>query len=157
MIVRARSPIGLLGLACATVVLGSATTATDPAGAAAVSAQITTPSRNIGCYASSSGGWYLRCDIRTHTYRTPARPTACDLEYGDSLSLRRQGPARWTCHGDTTLPPTTGSGFKTLAYGTRWRWGPFECRSETTGLRCVAPSGHGFVISKQRTAGTYSP
>lgn len=128
-----------------------------PMAASARMVSVTTPSRNIGCIADDDGGYTLRCDIRTHTYVTPTRPARCDLDYGDSLTLRRLGPARWTCHGDTALPPPSGAGFRTLAYGSTWRWGPFRCTSRQSGLSCVSASGHGFVMSRQKAGPTYQP
>lgn len=128
-----------------------------PAAGASNMSQVTTPSRNIGCIATKEGGWTLRCDIRAHSYPTPRAPKSCPLDYGDSMTLRRLGPARWTCHGDTALPPPNGAGFRTLAYGTVWKWGPFRCTSRQSGLSCVAASGYGFIMSKQMTKGTYRP
>lgn len=140
-----RIAIGLALVALA----GSVTTAS------AKMASVTTPSRNIGCIADDDGGYTLRCDIRTHSYATPKRPARCDLDYGDSLTLRRMWAARWTCHGDTALPPANGAGFKTLAYGTTWRWGPFRCTSRQSGLTCFSASGYGFVMSRQKAGPIY--
>jgi len=113
--------------------------------------QFDTPSHNIGCIASHMDGvWNLRCDIREHSYRAPVQPASCDLDYGDSLNLARTGRARWTCHGDTALPPPNGSGFRTIRYGTSWAWGPFRCTSRTSGMTCTNASRTGFVISRQR-------
>lgn len=129
--------------------------AAAPALSAPDIAQVTTPSRNIGCVATRDGGWMLRCDIRSHTYPTPKRPRNCPLDYGDSMTLKRMWAAKWTCHGDTALPPPDGQGFRTLAYGSTWRWGPFTCTSRTIGLSCMSMSGYGFVMSKQSTRATY--
>lgn len=143
--------------AIAIAALAAAAVWMSPALGASDMAQVTTPSRNIGCIATKDGGWALRCDIREHSYPTPRRPKSCPLDYGDSMVLRRLGPARWACHGDTALPPPNGAGFRTLAYGTVWRWGPFRCESRTSGLSCVAMGGYGFIMSKQVTKGTYRP
>lgn len=127
------------------------------ASAAGTLSQFTTPSRNIGCIAlSTSGVWDLRCDIREHSYRAPAQPSSCQEDYGDSLTLARTGRARWTCHGDTALPPANGYGFRTLRYGTSLRAGPFRCTSRVSGMTCTNASGKGFVISRDR-AGRLSP
>lgn len=116
--------------------------------------QFTTPSRNIGCIAlNTSGAWDLRCDIREHSYRAPAQPSSCQEDYGDSLTLARTGRARWTCHGDTALPPANGYGFRTLRYGNSLRTGPFRCTSRVSGMTCTNASGRGFVISRERAGG----
>lgn len=111
--------------------------------------QITTPTRNIGCIATSiESVAVLRCDIRTSTYPRPKRPASCQLDYGDSLSLSETGRARWTCHGDTALPPPGGKGFRTIKYGATWEWGPFACTSRVTALECRSDGGHGFRLSR---------
>lgn len=115
---------------------------------------IMTPSRNIGCIATNESAWHLRCDIREHSYVPPRRPSVCAEDYGDSFTLTRGAPARWTCHGDTALPPANGKGFRTVAYGRLWSWGPFTCRSRTTGLTCQSRHGYGFTLSRQRAVGT---
>lgn len=113
-------------------------------------AQMTTPTRNIGCIASKMDGKAnLRCDIRVHSYVPPARPRSCPLDYGDSFSLGATGAARWTCHGDTALPAPGVAGFVTVRYGRDWTWGPFTCRVRMTGVTCRNTSGRGFFLSKQ--------
>ena len=111
--------------------------------------QFTTPSRNIGCIASEiEGEAVLRCDIRASKYPKPRKPASCELDYGDSLSLSEEGRARWTCHGDTTLPPPGGKGFRTIKYGAVWESGPFTCTSRVTALECQNDDGHGFRLSR---------
>jgi len=36
-----------------------------------------------------------------------------------------------------------------LPYGHTWRWHRFRCTSETTGLTCRNPQGHGFFLSRE--------
>ncbi|MBM3633873.1 MAG: hypothetical protein FJW99_01035 [Actinobacteria bacterium] len=111
--------------------------------------QFTTPTRNIGCIASDTEGvTVLRCDIRTFTYSRPKKPANCPLKYGDSLSLSETGRARWTCHGDTALPPPGGKGIRTIKYGVTWERGPFTCTSRVTALECRSDDGHGFRLSR---------
>lgn len=109
-----------------------------------------TPSGNIGCaYSSAFAGQpaYLRCDIRSGLHHpTPGRPARCDLDYGDSVGLRRSGRASLVCHGDTVFSPHA----RVLAYGTSWRRDGFTCRSQAAGLRCSNLSGHGFFLSRER-------
>ncbi len=57
--------------------------------------------------------------------------------------------ARWTCHGDTALPPSNGRGFTTMRYGRGWAWGPFTYPVRLNGVTCRNPSERGFFISKQ--------
>ena len=111
--------------------------------------QFTTPTRNIGCIASDiDGQQVLRCDIRTSSFPKPKRPGNCPLDYGDSFSIGEHGRARWTCHGDTTLPPPNGKGFRTIRYGATWESGPFTCISRVTALECRNDDGHGFRLSR---------
>ena len=135
------------------IVVSAAALAAATAGSAAASnqlAQMTTPTRNIGCIAStSSGKARLRCDIRSHTFVPPQQPNSCDLDYGDSFSLGATGTARWMCHGDTALSGPGGKGFTTVAYGRNWKWGPFTCQVRLTGVTCRNSSGRGFFLSKQ--------
>jgi hypothetical protein len=129
--------------------LGVAIAATGTAAAGQL-AQMTTPTRNIGCIASRfDGKANLRCDIRTHSFVAPAQPASCPLDYGDSFSLGSTGAARWTCHGDTALPPPNGHGFTTVSYGRDWKWGPFTCQVRMTGVTCRNRSQKGFFLSKQ--------
>ena len=127
----------------------SGATAAGALGASDI-AQMTTPTRNIGCIGSKfDGKSVLRCDIRSHTYTSPTQPKSCPLDYGDSFSLGSTGAARWTCHGDTALPPQDGHGFTTVAYGRAWTWGPFTCRVRLSGITCRNRSAKGFFLSKQ--------
>lgn len=101
------------------------------------------PSGNVSCMIY---GGVARCDLRTHTYRTPARPSYCDLDYGDSISVGTRGKAYFTCHGDTVFGSST-----VLHYGQTTRVGTLQCTSLKTGMSCVnLRSGHGFLISKSK-------
>ncbi len=101
------------------------------------------PSGNIGCWMGTDA---VRCDVRVHTWKRPARPAGCRLDWGDSLILGRVGKAQWMCHGDTVL-----SSPRVLKYGDRSVVGRFVCSSKTTGMRCVnTRNGHGFLISRSK-------
>jgi len=130
-------------------VAAAAALARDASGKAYVTL-FRTPSGNIGCaYSSAFAGQpaYLRCDIRSGLHHpTPGRPARCDLDYGDSVGLRRSGRASLVCHGDTVFSPHA----RVLAYGTSWRRDGFTCRSQAAGLRCSNLSGHGFFLSRER-------
>jgi hypothetical protein len=53
------------------------------------------------------------------------------------------------CHGASCIgnPPL---GDPVLAYGRSVRAGPILCTSEKRGVRCVVPSGHGFLIGSDQ-------
>lgn len=119
-------------------------------GAASVYLMFKTPSGNIGCgYASIDATIpaSLRCDIRSGLKPSPLRPQNCDLDFGDSMAMRKTGLATYVCHGDTVLDPRA----RVLAYGKTWARDGFKCLSQTTGLRCSNLSGHGFFLSRERS------
>jgi len=115
--------------------------------------EFSTPSKNIGCgyarFAATANSpalpATLRCDIGSRLRPKPARPRGCDLDWGDSLEMRKTGRVDVTCHGDTAL----GSQH-ILAYGKTWRHDGFTCASRITGLTCRNCSGHGFFLSRRR-------
>ena len=107
-----------------------------------------TPSGNIGCvYAAAGKQSTVRCDIRSGLKPKPARPKACDLDYGDSYQLAKTGRAIVVCHGDTAIDPHA----PVLAYGKTFRGVGLNCTSKTTGLRCGNSGGHGFFMSRARS------
>jgi hypothetical protein len=130
----------LLGLP-ALIASGAAATRADQV------LQFSTPSRNIGCvYARISGApTMLRCDIASGLRPKPPRPRNCDLDWGDSLVMKKHGRVSVLCHGDTAL------GGKPLAYGRIWRHDGFTCTSRKTGLTCRNLDGHGFFMSRERS------
>jgi hypothetical protein len=99
------------------------------------------PSGNIHC-AMWEGR--LRCDIRSVTYRRPARPRDCDLEWGESVELGPRGPAALICHGDTVADPKA----PVLGYGQAWQGGGMACTAAATGLRCTNGEGRGFEMAR---------
>jgi hypothetical protein len=113
-----------------------------------------TPSKNIGCeYArfdaqpnAPAFPAELRCDVGTGLRPKPAKPHGCDLDWGDSLEMRKTGRVGVVCHGDTAL----GSKH-ILGYGQTWRHDGFTCVSRLAGLTCKNLSGHGFFLSRQRS------
>jgi hypothetical protein len=107
-----------------------------------------TPSGNIGCvYATQGKQSSVRCDIRSGLKPKPARPKACDLDYGDSYELANRGRTILVCHGDTALDPHA----PVLGYGKTWHGVGLVCTSKTTGLRCTNTAGHGFFMSRARS------
>lgn len=126
-------------LAAAVVALLLAVIAAPSAGAASIQT-FRTPSGHIGCAYDTT---MLRCDVDDVAHK-PARPKACELDYGSAFGLTPKGRARRLCVGDTAMDPDA----KVLAYGKTKHYGPFTCTSRTTGLRCTTAAGHGFALSR---------
>jgi hypothetical protein len=118
----------LLGLAALALAL--------PASAEARYRQFQTPSHNIVCSYSSSGGPgpFVRCDV---------------LSLGDEgFFLKKRGKARRHRVTDVAGDVTRA---RVLRYGRSRRFGPFRCRSRRSGLTCKSRvSGHGFKLSRRR-------
>jgi hypothetical protein len=109
--------------------------------AAVATTSFDTPSRNIGCYVSASGA---RCDIRSHTWTTPAKPASCDVDYGQGVSVGRSGRGRFVCAGDTALHVG-----KVLPYGRSVQAGDISCVSARVGVTCRnARTKHGFTLAR---------
>ena len=104
--------------------------AAAPVSAAAKSFQ--TPSHNIICLYSSSGGPgpFLRCDVRS------LNDTAFTLD-------RRHRGKR--VHVTDAVPAG-----HVLRYGRSLTLGPIRCTSRRTGLTCRNGAGHGFALSRER-------
>lgn len=105
------------------------------------------PSGNIQC--AIFGGDYAgaRCDMGelTPTYRQ--RPADCDLDWGFSFGVEPESRKGYlACVGDTVADP---SGFE-LGYGKEISLFDITCTSETSGMTCTNPAGHGFTLSKAR-------
>jgi hypothetical protein len=103
-----------------------------------------TPSKNIHCAGfSDASGTTLRCDILQNNAKIPARPSDCDLDYGNAFEMTLKGKSTRICYGDTVA-----DAYPTLQYGTTWKWAGFVCSSSTMGVRCTNLSGHGWQINK---------
>jgi hypothetical protein len=93
-----------------------------------------TPSANIVCLYSSSGGPgpNIRCDV---------------LSLNDTgFFLDRRHKAKRIRVTDTVYDVDA----RVLRYGTSRRFGPFRCHSRRTGLTCRSASRHGFELSRER-------
>ncbi len=104
------------------------------------------PGGNIAC-AMATGGpeGSVRCDIARRSWKAPAKPRSCPLDYGNGLIVGNRGRAKFTCAGDTIL----GQG-KVLAVGRVAKLGPFRCKSLSGAVRCVnRKTGHGFKLSRR--------
>jgi hypothetical protein len=120
-----------IGLLVATVVVLAA-----PGAATAKTNEFQTPSHNIVCRYSSSGGpgALIRCDV---------------LSLNDvGFLLERRKRAKRIRVTDTAGDTTKA---RILRYGTARRFGPFRCASRTSGLTCRSrTSSHGFTLSRRR-------
>ena len=102
-----------------------------------------TPSKNIFCALSRSE---VRCDIIRKTWKPPAKPADCDLDWGNGLYIS-SGRSGVTCAGDTLI----GAATETLAYGRGYRSGDVVCDSESVGLTCRdEKTGRGFTLASAR-------
>jgi hypothetical protein len=102
--------------------------------AAAATRHFQTPSRNIACLYSSSGGPgpFLRCDVLSLN------------DTGFFLDRRHRG--RRIHVTDSVVK----RGARVVRYGTSVEYGPFRCASRRTGLTCKSRSRHGFFLSRRR-------
>jgi hypothetical protein len=114
-----------------------------------------TPSNNLYCQLQDGIpdpqiATSLRCDIKEMKNPSPQPPPDCPLSWGDAFVIAEGARSgQLFCHGDTVMNDT----LLTLAYGSVWQRGPFNCKSEQSGLTCINALGHGFSLSRdhQRT------
>ncbi|HET9656419.1 MAG TPA: DUF6636 domain-containing protein [Kineosporiaceae bacterium] len=103
-------------------------------------AMFSSPSKNISCWME---GVDARCDIAERSWKAPAKPSSCELDYGQGMSLHAGSPG-FTCAGDTVLGQAT-----ILPYGEAMLVGANVCSSLQSGMRCVdLTSKHGFFLSR---------
>lgn len=103
------------------------------------------PSKNIGCAAIDEDVVQVRCDIRNHDWKSPAKPASCELDYGNGLVIEAGGKAEFVCAGDTTL-----SNGPILKYGETNKVGSVSCKSAAAGITCLDDeTGRGFFLSRQ--------
>ncbi len=120
-----------------------------PAGASAYQLRMFhTPGGNIGCsiiFGSGSYGGGARCDIASHSWKSPPKPKWCDVDYGNGLNVGAHRKAQFVCAGDTVLRQG-----KLLPTGEAIKLGPYKCKSLSGGaVRCInRDSGHGFKLSR---------
>ena len=100
------------------------------------------PSGNISCAIVADNA---TCEITDSTFEQPAKPSDCDLDHGDMISVTGDARAEFPCHGDTAYV----AGAPVLTYGERVGNGSVTCTSATTGLACTTSGGsHGFELSR---------
>lgn len=104
-----------------------------------------TPSNNIQCTYTPKGGG------GTYVPEDGGPEIQCDRAEPDYLRfiLGKAGKGRLISDvGDSGCC----GGTNVLDYGSIWSVGPFTCVSSEKGLTCIRDDGHGFFISKARTA-----
>ena len=105
-----------------------------------------TPSKNIYCAREKLGHTdLLRCDVGKLAHKAP-KPHGCKFGYGNSFGVNARGHARALCVSDSVIDLHAA----VLAYGKTRHFGPFTCKSRTSGLRCSNRSGHGFTLNRTR-------
>lgn len=102
-----------------------------------------TANHNIACAMAPSG---VRCDIKTHTWTAPEKPTTCANDWAGGMQVADK-KASFTCAGDTLL----GTG-ATVGRNTIIRNSGFVCAVVTTTVTCTNPAGHGFKLSVAYTS-----
>ena len=101
------------------------------------------PSKNIGCAATDGE---VRCDIKQHTWKAPAKPAGCELDYGNGLAIEAGSTAGFVCAGDTTL-----NNGNVLEYGEVNKVGLISCKSTEAGMTCVDDeTGRGFFLAREK-------
>jgi hypothetical protein len=102
----------------------------------------TSPTGNIGCFIDRES---VRCDIADRDWEPPAKPTGCDLDYGQGIELPAGGAADFVCASDSAL-----DGGEPLPYGQSIAAGTLRCESSEAGMSCSdAETGRGFSLAKE--------
>lgn len=112
-------------------------------------AAFTSPDNNVSCSftrpSRSTTEGAVRCEIVIKLWQPPAKPTACDVDWGFGVTLDTR--AQLLCAGDTVRGD---AGAVKLPYGTAIRFSPLVCVSQRTGIVCDnAESGAGFLIGRK--------
>lgn len=120
-----------------------ATASSTPAVTIAELVGFTSPSGNVGCFIDPRS---VRCDVAERAWSPPPRPTDCDLDYGQGITLSAGAPATFVCAGDTAL-----HGGPPLPYGQSIAAGALRCDSAETGITCTdSATRHGFTIAREQ-------
>ena len=105
----------------------------------------TTPSGNINCWYSHSGG--LHCHIHQFSFEPPRKPNCGPVTWVPGFMAVTDGGVvqRGVCTGDNLGPPNS----KTLPYGRTVNYDGLACRSESAFLACAdLATGAGFIVSR---------
>jgi hypothetical protein len=123
----------------------------------------------VGCCAGipRAGADSPVCTATWCAFLSPSRNISCEMDYGrgsgipdetycqtnnppQSVRLSASGAFK-TCTGDSCLG-NPGQGTPALGYGQTAGVGPFNCRSEASGVTCTVTSGRGFTLSNAGVA-----
>jgi hypothetical protein len=128
-----RTLIAAAAMAIVGTCVGTPRSAADNPVCTATWCAFLSPSRNISCEMDSG-----RSGITDETYCQTNNPP-------QSVRLSTNGSFK-TCTGESCLG-NAGQGTPTLEYGQTAGVGPFNCRSEASGVTCTVTSGRGFTLS----------
>jgi hypothetical protein len=96
---------------------------------------------NVGCELSGSS---VRCDIAARVWSPPAKPSSCQLAWGQGLAVGPSGAAHFVCAGDSALDP----GGTVVPNGADDEVGSVSCQVRYFGVTCFDAAGKGFSISR---------
>jgi hypothetical protein len=95
----------------------------------------------IGCSLAGGTAW---CDIGSRTWTPPAKPSSCNVAWGQGLSVGPSGAARFVCAGDTALDPSG----PVVRNGQDDAVGSVTCQVRNVGVACFDRAGEGFFIAR---------
>ncbi len=95
---------------------------------------------NIGCLID---GGDVRCDVASRAWPTPAKPSSCQLAWGQGLEVGPSTPAHFVCAGDSVLDPDDA----VLPNGYDDKVGSITCQSRSIGMTCFDGADRGFYLS----------
>ena len=107
------------------------------------------PSRNIACAVSTVDTEMpvgARCDISQKTWKAPAKPTDCEFDWGQALTL--DAKAGFECVSDAAV---NAQDAPVLEYGQGVKLKTITCVSANSGITCTnSATGHGFSVSREK-------
>ncbi len=105
------------------------------------------PSDNIQCAIFTGDDAGVRCDMQDLTPSHRTAPPDCAFDWGSSFAVDARSRKGYVACVSDTVADTNGL---ELSYGKAISLGGVTCSSETSGMTCTNPAGHGFTISKAR-------
>ena len=88
-----------------------------------------------------------RCDVKTHTWTAPPRPSNCDLDWGFGVFVGDRGNANYVCAGDTVADVSA----PVLGPGGSITLGPYTCTVPAAAVTTVQCQNNatqrGFQVS----------
>ena len=112
-----------------------------------------TPSGNISCFVTPGPPAALHCSLKQADYAHVMQTVKCGPPIGldwAGFTLPARAKAAVTCSGGILYSPEKQRPrYVVVPYGTTWHAGPFDCRSQISGLGCSNHTGHGLFISRE--------